>query len=109
MLAISGHFLYIPNVLGASRCAPGFTMKTSETSETSETALRGCLDAFGPRMINDLETPLLTVSEVAAFLRVPPKTLYEWRSTGKGPRGRKVGRFVRYAATDVVRWLDALN
>jgi excisionase family DNA binding protein len=49
---------------------------------------------------------LLTVDEVADVLRVPVSTLYGWRLVGKGPRAAKVGRFLRYRASDVAAWLD---
>jgi predicted DNA-binding transcriptional regulator AlpA len=56
---------------------------------------------------NDLPA-LITVTELAAFLQIPIKTLYAWRSQGIGPKGIKVGRFVRYAERDVAKWLATL-
>lgn len=50
--------------------------------------------------------PLASVEEVAAYLGVPPKTLYQWRHHGTGPRGSRVGRHVRYRWDDVEAWLD---
>lgn len=41
--------------------------------------------------------PLAEPREVAAYLRVPPHTLAQWRSRGKGPKYTKVGRHVRYS------------
>ncbi|MGO9032637.1 helix-turn-helix domain-containing protein [Mycobacterium sp.] len=41
-------------------------------------------------------TELLDINDVAAILRLPVKTLYEWRYTGQGPRSAKIGRHVRY-------------
>ncbi len=49
---------------------------------------------------------LLTVVEVADYLRIPVATLYVWRSHGKGPRAVRVGRHLRYRLADVERWLD---
>lgn len=49
---------------------------------------------------------LLSPDEVAHYLGVPIRTLYAWRHTGRGPRGFKVGRHVRYRRADVDRWLD---
>jgi len=48
---------------------------------------------------------LLGPEEVAAFLGVPLRTLYRWRSHHEGPRGYRVGRHVRYRLDDVERWL----
>jgi hypothetical protein len=43
--------------------------------------------------------------EVADRLRVPEKTLAQWRYLGQGPQFLKVGRFVRYRWSDVETWL----
>jgi predicted DNA-binding transcriptional regulator AlpA len=47
-----------------------------------------------------------TIQDLADFLQVPVKTLYQWRVNGYGPNGRKVGRHVRYDETEVLRWWD---
>jgi excisionase family DNA binding protein len=52
------------------------------------------------------ETELLTVEEVARLLRVPKATIYRWRSTGEGPRGYSIGRYVRFRWPDVEAWLE---
>lgn len=49
---------------------------------------------------------LLSPAEVAAYLNVPVKTVYVWRSAGRGPRGIRVGKHVRYRQGDVDFWLD---
>lgn len=46
-----------------------------------------------------------TTAELAAWLQVPPETVYKWRYTGSGPRGVRLGRHVRYRRTDVEAWL----
>jgi len=48
---------------------------------------------------------LWTIEETAAFLRVPPETLYTWRKRhyGPPPAGR-VGRYLRYDAETVRAW-----
>lgn len=50
---------------------------------------------------------LATPPEVAEYLGIPVKTLAEWRSQGKGPEWRKVGRHARYRWADVEKWVDA--
>lgn len=50
--------------------------------------------------------PLLTVDEVALWLRKPTGTLYAWRSRGLGPRAYKVGNDLRYSRAEVSRWLE---
>lgn len=49
---------------------------------------------------------LLTIQEVADFVRLPVQTLYAYRSRGGGPRASKLGRHLRYRREDVERWLD---
>jgi excisionase family DNA binding protein len=49
---------------------------------------------------------LLTPTEVAAMLRVPLGTVYQWRSTGRGPRASRCGKHLRYRESDVEKWLD---
>src|SRR5687767_7045193 len=56
-----------------------------------------------------LPSPLVTVDELAAFLKVPVKTLYNWRSTGVGPPGIRIGRYVRYQQADIDAWLKGLR
>lgn len=50
---------------------------------------------------------MATTEEVADFLQLPPHTLEQWRSQGKGPDYHKVGRHVRYDWRDVAKWKDA--
>jgi predicted DNA-binding transcriptional regulator AlpA len=39
---------------------------------------------------------LWSVADVATFLGVPKKTIYSWRTTGKGPKGFRVGKHLRW-------------
>jgi excisionase family DNA binding protein len=50
---------------------------------------------------------LWTVNDVADYLGVPVQTLYAWRARHYGPPARRVGRYLRYRATEVHAWLDA--
>ena len=50
--------------------------------------------------------PLATPQEVAAYLNVPVKTVYQWRWKHAGPRSSKVGVHIRYRWADVEKWLD---
>lgn len=49
---------------------------------------------------------LMTVEQVADYLNVPVKTVYRWRLMGTGPRGARVGRYVRYRRADVEAWFE---
>lgn len=55
------------------------------------------------------DTPLpelLSVPELASYLGVPVSTLYLWRTRGEGPPGFKIGKVVRYRASEVAKWLE---
>jgi excisionase family DNA binding protein len=55
------------------------------------------------------DTPLpelLSVPELSAYLGVPVSTLYLWRTRGEGPPGFKIGKVVRYRASEVSKWLE---
>jgi excisionase family DNA binding protein len=58
-----------------------------------------------PEMI----APLWTVRDVADYLRVPVQTLYWWRTTGYGPKARRIGKHLRYRPDDVRAWLEQLD
>ncbi len=47
---------------------------------------------------------MATPTEVADLLRVPVKTLYQWRYHGKGLRAYRVGRHLRCRWEDVEAW-----
>ncbi|WKX72175.1 AlpA family transcriptional regulator [Streptomyces sp. XD-27] len=49
--------------------------------------------------------PLATPAEVAAYLGVPVKTLYQWKYRGIGPNVYKVGRHLRYRWSEVDAWV----
>jgi excisionase family DNA binding protein len=53
--------------------------------------------------------PLWDIDQVAEYLNVPKRTLYRWRTLGYGPRGKRVGRHLRYRAADVVAWFANLS
>lgn len=55
--------------------------------------------------LNGLD-PLLSIDELAEYLGVSIKTIYEWRQTGRGPVGIRVGRHLKFAVSDVRTWLD---
>ncbi len=49
---------------------------------------------------------LLTPSETADFLGVAEATLTHWRYKRSGPPSYKVGRHIRYRASEVEAWLS---
>jgi hypothetical protein len=48
----------------------------------------------------------LTPTDVSNDYQIPERTLSQWRYLGKGPRYAKVGRHIRYRASDVEGWLQ---
>lgn len=49
----------------------------------------------------------LTAPEAAEWLGVATHTLANWRSTGKGPRFIRDGRYVAYPMSELCRYRDA--
>jgi excisionase family DNA binding protein len=49
---------------------------------------------------------LLTAQEVAERLKVPVKTLHQWRKNGWGPQGKKLGVRVVFREKDVDAWIQ---
>jgi excisionase family DNA binding protein len=58
-----------------------------------------------PRSGADLP-PILTVEELAAFLRLNRKTVYEAVSRGEIPGARRIGGTLRISRDAVLVWLD---
>ncbi|WP_405084496.1 helix-turn-helix transcriptional regulator [Microbispora sp. NBC_01389] len=48
---------------------------------------------------------LWSVEDVAGFLGVPVATVYAWRHRRVGPKGRRIGRHLRYLPEDVRAWV----
>lgn len=53
--------------------------------------------------------PVLTLSQLAVQLGVTVQTLYDLRSQGRGPRGFRVGRELRFRVSEVDAWLAQLE
>ncbi|MHC8354265.1 helix-turn-helix transcriptional regulator [Pseudomonas sp. LB3P81] len=50
---------------------------------------------------------LLTNVQACELLGLKPNTLEVWRTQGKGPQYRKIGRAIRYVESDILAWIDA--
>jgi excisionase family DNA binding protein len=57
--------------------------------------------------MNTTSDRLWSVQDVADYLGIPVKTLYNWRCRGIGPRARRVGRYLRFEEHDVRAWFTA--
>lgn len=53
-------------------------------------------------------TKLWGIKDVAEYLGIPEQTLYQWRTKGYGPPGRRVGKYVKYRPAEVERWFRDL-
>ncbi len=53
--------------------------------------------------------PVLTTSELATHLGVPVQTIHDLRHSGRGPRGFRVGRELRYRLSSIQTWLAQLE
>ena len=58
-----------------------------------------------------LDEKLFDIEALAAYLGLPVQTLYRWRSSRpqKGPKGIRVGRYVRWRPSEVDQWLASLE
>ena len=52
---------------------------------------------------------MLSISELAADLGVSVQAIYDLRSQGRGPRGFRVGRELRFRVSEVEAWLAGLE
>ncbi len=52
-----------------------------------------------------MENDILTIEEVAEYLRVSERTVYDWAQKGVIPSG-KLGTTWRFKRTEVVQWVD---
>ena len=48
---------------------------------------------------------IMTIEEVAAYLRVPEKTVYDWAQKGIIPGG-KIGTTWRFKSADIQKWIN---
>jgi excisionase family DNA binding protein len=53
-----------------------------------------------------MSSKLLTIDDLSDHLGVPKNTLYQWRTKGYGPTGRRIGKHVRYRPEDVDAWVE---
>lgn len=53
---------------------------------------------------NHGDDEMLSITEAAAFLRVPVATMRYWRYCGDGPFSFRLGRHVRYWRTELILW-----
>jgi len=52
---------------------------------------------------------VLSLSELCSQLQVSVQTIYDLRSQGRGPRGFRVGRELRFRVSEIDAWLTRLE
>ena len=52
---------------------------------------------------------VISLSELCAHLHVTAQTIYDLRSQGRGPRGFRVGRELRFRVSEVEAWLERME
>ncbi|MDQ3404672.1 MAG: helix-turn-helix domain-containing protein [Actinomycetota bacterium] len=50
---------------------------------------------------------LWDLKDLAEYLGIPKQTIYQWRTKGYGPKGRRIGKYVKFRPEDVYAWVDA--
>jgi len=63
--------------------------------------------------VSPSSSEVLTVAEVAALLKVPPSSIYEWTRFRGGNRGtplphRKIGKYLRFLRSEIDAWIVGL-
>jgi predicted DNA-binding transcriptional regulator AlpA len=61
---------------------------------------------LGMDATTQITATILTQRELAELLRLPERTLEDWRLTHTGPPYLKLGRHVRYDVQDVLAWVQ---
>jgi excisionase family DNA binding protein len=61
-----------------------------------------------PQVLSVVEG-VLSLSELCAQLQVNAQTIYDLRSQGRGPRGFRVGRELRFRVSEIDAWLSRLE
>ena len=51
-------------------------------------------------------TELMSLTELCDELGISEATAYYWRQIGKGPKGARIGKNLRYRRADVRQWVD---
>jgi len=59
----------------------------------------------GARQVESPDNDILTVEEVAAYLRLQPQTIYKWAQEKRLPAA-KLGKEWRFRKSILDRWLD---
>jgi excisionase family DNA binding protein len=79
------------------------TTEQNDSPRTNEGAAPACPGCSPVRLAHP--EPPMTVDELADFLRVERKTLYDAIARGELPGVRRIGRLIRISRVAVLAWL----
>ena len=83
---------------------PESTPKRVRTRPRPEAAPPTPSTALGQSQGHPEGERLWTAADVAAYLGIPVKTVYAWRSRGRGPKGFRIGKHLRWRVATVFEW-----
>ena len=52
---------------------------------------------------------LCSIQDVSRYLKIPVKTLHQWRCRGCGPKARRLGKHLRYDPQEVRDWFESCD
>ena len=94
----------VPGVrLGVSRrCPEGLAHLPGMDTQISQDA-----EPEGPRIL--VLEQVVSLTDLCRHLNVSVQTLYDLRSQGRGPRGFRVGRELRFRVSEIDAWLARME
>lgn len=95
--------------LGTSGDTPAATGTSLGAPRSARSVPAHLSDMDSEPRISPTADSIITLSELAQQLGVPVQTLYDLRSQGRGPRGFRIGRELRFRAAEVDAWLLRLE
>lgn len=51
--------------------------------------------------------PLISHTEAATYLGIPPATLHQWNHRGIGPRSYRIGKYRKYRYSDLNTFIES--
>ena len=91
---------------GDTECDPAIVYPDGTTVRLTELVNRPASTPSAPKAAPSPRKELLSPAELADYVGVPVRTVYQWNHSGTGPAPIKIGRHVRYRATDVESWIN---
>lgn len=67
------------------------------------------IESMTDAAVNHHLEPMLTMDELSRYTQTSKSTLYSLRSQGRGPKGIRIGRALRFRKSDVDAWLHMLS